>query len=178
MDLLESAKGNKNIIVNAGIILAAIFIAFKIYSSQGPEIVLLNQAIEEEKNKNDVLEKIEKKDKELKEYIKFINQKERSSIINIISDMARLSAVEIISIRPMKEENVSFYIKLNYDLKLLSNSYHNIGKFVSLLESSPDIFSLERITMGQQTAQAGERGMEKINADLSISTIFMPTNTR
>lgn len=178
MDLLESAKGHKNIIVNAGIILAAIFVAFKIYSSQGSEIALLNQAREEEKNKNDVLKKIEKKDKELEEYIKFINQKERGLIINDISDMARLSAVEIISIKPVNEENVSFYTKLNYDLKLSSDSYHNIGKFVSLLESNPDIFLVERITMDQQATQAGETKIEKIKADLRISTIFMPTNTR
>ncbi|MFZ2356808.1 MAG: type 4a pilus biogenesis protein PilO [Candidatus Omnitrophota bacterium] len=178
MDLLGSAKEYKDRIVNVLIILAAIFIAFKIYSSQGTEIALLNQAREEEKNKNDILKEIEKKDKELQEYTTFINQKDRNSIFNNISDMAKLSAVELISIRPLNEENVSFYIKLNYDLKISSDSYHSIGKFVSLLESAPDIFLVEKIAMSQQTTQAGERRTEKINADLRISTIFIAAKTR
>lgn len=178
MDLLGSTKEHKNRVINIGIVLAAIFIAFKIYSSQEVEITLLNQAKEEEKNKNDILTEIEKKDKVLQGYSNFINQKDRNSILNNISDIARLSSVELVSIRPINEEDVSFYSKLNYDLRLSSDSYHNIGKFISLLESAPDIFLVEKMTINQQITQSGEKRREKINVDLRISTIFMGAKTR
>jgi Tfp pilus assembly protein PilO len=172
MVALELIEKNKKKILNLAVLFVALFIAFKIYSNQAQELSSLDQKKDTETEKNVVLQKIDKINKEVESYRKFINNKEISNIINAISDIAKSSSVEIVSVKPEAEEAKNYYTKHLFNLRLLSASYHNIGDFISRLESAPDIFNVETINMSQQVKQTAERRSEQVGVDLRISTIL------
>jgi Tfp pilus assembly protein PilO len=158
--------------VNVSLLVIALIIAFKIYNKQVTNIGLLNQQKNAEMEKNKVLLKLGELGVKVKAYKEYINSKDLSSSINTISELARDSTVEITSIRPAGEEDHGIYIKYPYDLKVASDSYHNIGNFISKLENHPSVFLVESagITPG---AGQDESQPEKVSVDLRISTIWL-----
>ncbi len=172
INVQELISKYNNKIVNIAIIFAALFIAFKIYSNQAQESISLDQKKDTEIEKNALLQKIDKVNKEIESYRQFINNKEINNIITTIGDIAKSSSVEIVSIKPEAKEARDYYTKYLFNLRLLSANYHNIGGFISRLESAPDIFNVETINISQQVKQDAERRSEQVGVDLSISTIL------
>jgi len=160
----------KNIILNCLFIFLGIFISFKIYNSQMQKVNLIIAQKDSEMKKNEILKEISKDEKEFAVYRDFINKKDVSSIIDTVREIAKESSVEITYIKPLPEVVESLYIRYPFDVSVISNSYHDIGKFIAKLESHPDIFSVVSISMSPQQQIDGD---ERLTADLQISTILL-----
>jgi len=172
MEAQDSFIKNKNRIINAVIILAGIFFAFKIYNAQIKELTLLKETKENEIKKNVVLNDLGEVVKKYNSYEEFVNRKDPSSVITIVGELAKQSAIEINSIKPSQIENTPFFSKYFFDLKLTSNGYHSVGEFIARLESNPAIFSVEMITISPREGQRSQT-TDKVNVDLKISTILL-----
>jgi len=171
IEIQEIIKKHHNKAVNAAVIIAALVIAFKIYNNFAREVAIINRTKDTQIEKNVVLEKVSRTNKEIEGLKKFINKKELDSVINTIGDIAKDSGVDIVSISPATEENKPYYIKFFFDLRLSADSYHNIGKFISSLESSQDILNVETVNMDQSGMGVGLKS-EKISISLRISTVL------
>ncbi|MCK9572332.1 MAG: type 4a pilus biogenesis protein PilO [Candidatus Omnitrophica bacterium] len=161
--------------LNLIVVFLALIIAFKIYEKSAAEVAILNQTKNTQIEKNIALEKISKINQEIGAVKKFINQKDLDSVINTIGDIAQATGVDILSINPAADERNPYYTKFFFDLVLSADSYHKIGKFISLLESSQDIFNIEAVNLDQQSNDLeadNRKEIKKISVNLKLSKIL------
>lgn len=169
--------GNK--ILDIIIILIALFIAINIFKFQVKNIELLKEKKKDEIKKNEVLDNISQLEKTINSYKNTLdkNKKDISSVLNTISNFAKESAVKIISIKPNKEEDYPQYIKYSFDLAINVNSYHNIGQFLSKLESHSEIYLIDKLNtkMIEKPKESGQFRQESeityglvVNLTLSV----------
>ncbi len=172
MNQQEFIEKYKNKIVNALILVVALFIAVKIYNAQMRTVASLQEKKNSEMEKNKVLEDLGVLDKKVRKYTEFINNKDMSSVITILGELAKESSVEIKSIRPVGEETKPLYDRYPYELKLEADSYHNIGNFIARLESHSYIFLVDSAAI-LPIERHQENEPDKVTVDLRISTILL-----
>ena len=173
MDLIGLIDKYKNWVVNILICIVAFFIIKAIYTNQTENIARLNKAKEEESRKNEKLADISQLEKKINAFKKTINNKQISSVINTLGNLAKESSVRITSIKPAREQDYPLYIKYPFDLTIEADNYHLIGKFMSRLEKHPDVYIVETATLRPETQTQQEGGSSKLIADLKISTILL-----
>lgn len=159
-----SLDKHKNIIVNLLLVALAIFLAVKIYKGQDEKVNGLREARSTELNKNTLLSEISGLEKKINSFKKFLNQKDSSDALNKISSIAGAQGVKITSIRPQPEISYNIYSKLPFKLSLEAKNYHQLGRFISALESSPYIYSVESMVI-----TPAEKGQ---GVELTVSTYF------
>lgn len=133
----------KEKILSTAIFIFALLIATSIYISQTKSLRLLNIKRDTQIKKNEVLNEIRQSEKKIKFYSNLLNEKDASSITNTISNIAKESGVQIISIEPGREEKQSLFIKYPFILTIHADSYHAIGKFITKIESYSDAYIVE-----------------------------------
>lgn len=172
MQLTDFINEHKNKLLNAVIILVALLIANRIYKAQTATLVSLKGRKALEIKKNAVLGEISQSEKRLNLYKSSLNKKDASLVMNTVNNLARDSGVKIVSIKPQSEKRYPVYIKYPFDLNVEAESYHAIGKFISKLESHPQIYLVEQVTLRKVAgrAQAGPTA-DKLNLDLKLSTL-------
>lgn len=170
-------KGRKRVL-SIGIILFTLSITLIIHRIQTKQIASLHVNKDAELKKNDVLNEISRAEKAIKLYKNLLSQKDASSVINTISDIARGYNVRLISIKPEREENQPLYIKTHFILVIGVDNYHALGKFISKLENQSDIYFIDTISIRSQeesrTAQEliGEsKPTDKLIVNLILSII-------
>jgi len=157
---------NRNKILNLAVILLAFIVSYNaIYKKQVKEEQLLKQKISEETKKNDVLKSIGKSEETISAYKNLLPQKDANLNINSISNIAKASNVKITSIRPAPEQRYPDYIKLPFNLVLTMPNYHALGKFISEIENSQDVYAVEvvNISLNEQT--------KELTVNLTVSSI-------
>ena len=148
MDLV--IKGRKNVLM-AGIIVLTLIITLIVYRIQDKNISLLHVKKDAEQKKNELLKEISQSEKTIKLYKNLLSQKDASSVMNTVSDIARGSNINLISIKPGNEENQPLYIKTHFIVVIGTDSYNAIGKFVSSIENEPNIYySVDSISVSSQ----------------------------
>ncbi len=160
----------KNIIFNLGVIILVLIFAGNVYKRQVKDIEVIKTTRDSEARKNEVLGNIRQKEKKINSFKNAINKKDVSLIMNPLSSIARDSSVKIISIGPQGEKDYPVYLKYSFALVVTANNYHNIGKFISKLENSGDIYIVESINIVESEGQSKE---EKCKAKLRLSTILI-----
>lgn len=155
----------KNKILNIGIVLLGCIIAFNIYKDQMKDINFLKERNESESKKNQLLEEIGILSKEVQLYKKFINNKEIKLIINTLRNIAKESSVKIVAIKPAVEQKYPQYTKYPFDLTVETENYHFIGKFISELESHPDIYLVNSAVINSAV-------QETMSVTLHIETVL------
>jgi len=162
----------KNKIVNLGLVILALVIASNIYKAQTKEIDALSQRKDSETKKISLLKEIAQWEGRLSASKNFINNKEISSVMNTVSDIAESASVRITSIKPAGIVDYSLYTKYPYSLTVLVDGYHTLGKFISKLESHADIYSVDSAIIRRQTTKQDGKTY-KMAVDLVISTVLM-----
>ncbi len=172
MELPNFMKPDKNKIFNLAIIIVALLIAQKIYKAQNKTMQALSEKEAIEIKKNEVLTNIEQLEGKAKLYKDLFNKKDISSTINVLGNLAEEAGVKIISLRPLAEETHPLYVEYGFSLAVSADNYHLLGKFISKVESHPDVYIIKEATIRQETERtkgsAAEK--EKILMDLKIST--------
>lgn len=176
MDFIDSINTHKNKVVNIILIILALLIANNIYKTQAKNIATLREKKDAELKKNAVLKEIVKLEKKITAVKNMVNNKDISTVINTLGNIAKESSVKIVSLRPQTERDYPFYVKYSFDLNVMSSSYHPIGKFISKLENSADIYTVDLINIRPISAQyipQTEATTDKINVELKVSTILI-----
>jgi Tfp pilus assembly protein PilO len=144
----EKKKVNKIIIVSAIIIIAALFIgtAF-IYLPFLNKDKSLRAGILEERDRNVLIGKIRALGKHLKVYIQRLPEGRGVSwLLSDVSDMASKEQIEVVSIKPGAPEDKGLYATLYVTMDTIS-TYHQLGKFISRVESSKKFLRVESVNI-------------------------------
>jgi len=159
----------KENLVSLIILVLAVIIAFKVYRGKEAEFLGLKNDKEMENKKNAILNDLSELEKEFAYWNENVNNKELSAVLDKIGDFAKNASVKITKITPQKEIVVGVYTKYPYDITLSASKYHQIGKFMSILESSPDIYMVENLAINSNTASEND----SISATLTVFTIMI-----
>jgi len=163
----------KNNIVSIAIIILALLIASNIYKSQAKGERILKEKKETEVKKNEILANIGQLEKRIASYKEALGQKDLSSVMNNINNIARETGVKIISLRPLPEKDYSVYRKYSFELNLSAQDYHHIGEFMSKIENSPQIYLVEALDMRPSSVTPEQREETGgLTAVLTLSLIF------
>ncbi|MCX5708094.1 MAG: type 4a pilus biogenesis protein PilO [Candidatus Omnitrophica bacterium] len=151
------------------VLVIAVIIAFKVYQSKEIEIQKLNTRKAEEEQKNAVLGEIGGLENKLENLKKNFTAKEPKTGMEKIGDIAKSASVQIVRINPLKETVSNVYTKYPYEVILSAKDYHQVGKFISLLENSPDSYLVENLVINSNAAG----GTVSISASLTVYTIII-----
>ncbi len=131
----------------------------------------------EEIEKNEIAYEIYSLKKKIDKYTEhFPKSNESSDFISKVTDKVRKSRVELLSIAPLKSEKLSRYYVMPVELKI-RDSYHALGEFISLLESSTYYMRINHLSM--MPLLKGEENVSRENnvinnIDLKINTFCIP----
>jgi len=162
---LSDIKKHKNRVLNILIIILALFISSNIYKKQNKEMLSLNAQKEIEIKKNaefEVIGRLEEKNKYFKNYL---SKKDAGLAIDTISNIAKELGIKIISIRPEAELKFAQYTKAPFEISLGINNYHDLGKFISKMENSNEVYIIETITAKRESEGKG------LSVNLKLSSI-------
>ncbi|MDI6605997.1 MAG: type 4a pilus biogenesis protein PilO [Candidatus Omnitrophota bacterium] len=162
----------KKSLLNIAVILGALLIAFRIYMGQDKEITGLKQQKENEVKKNIVLEDIEKLEKKLNSYKKFLNKKDILESIRKLSNIAKSSSVNIISLIPQEVKETPDYTLYPFNLSILAQNYHTLAKFINKLEKDDDVYMIDLLSITPQGSGDEKEGPAELKAQMQLSTIL------
>jgi Tfp pilus assembly protein PilO len=140
MNLNLEINKHKNKIINIGILLISVLVAYNLYKNQAEGLQKVQHDKVNESKKNEVLSVLGELENALNTFKKELGRKDADSVINYINSIAKETGVSILSIKPDQETKTGEYLITPYMLSLKSSGYHNIGKFVSKLESNNQVF--------------------------------------
>ncbi len=162
----------KNKVLNTGIIILAIIAASYIYSSQNQELVSLNQKKDQEIKKNSVLESISQVEKKVDAYKQFFTVKELGEVVDALTNIAKDTRVQLLSVKPGAKEEHSEYIKVSFLISVRAADYHALGAFVNKLENYKDLYLVEDININPfNPGVSGSNEDRQLNVNLRISTV-------
>ena len=168
-DLFER---NKNLIINIAIVILALIIAFQFHKSANDKIDSLVQEEKLEQEKNKVSESIASLEKKADAYKKVFVKKDLASIMDSLSEIAKDTAVKIISVKPFAEETQDNYNTATFLITLNAPSYHALGDFISKLENHKDIFLVNEIAINSVGANPdAPDAIVNLGVSLKIYTI-------
>jgi hypothetical protein len=163
----EMKNKYQNALLSLVILVVFGFIAYKIYSMQEKHIVHLKDQTAAELKKNEVLKDIKGQELRLASYRAFLKQKDASSVIETIGTLAKELKVSIISVKPDRELATSAYTTLPLYFTVEAENYHVLGKFISRLESHPDVYFVQTATI-----RPVSDNKHRISMDLKIGTVL------
>lgn len=162
-DLIDKYK---NKIISFGVIILALFIAFRLYESTNKEVSSLMQEQSNELKKNKIVADISDLEKKVNLYKKVFDKKDLASIVGVISGFARDTSIKIVSIKPFSEETLDNYVKSTFLITLNAPSFHSVGSFVSKIENYKDIYMVGGISIKSMVSDYSEA---RANVDLSVN---------
>jgi hypothetical protein len=146
--------------------------AKNLYFSQQQKLAVLRVQGEEEQKKNEVLTVISGIEKQFASYKEQVNVKDASNVVDVMRKVAKLYSVKILSLRPGAPVEMPVYTIYPYEMSIITNDYHVLGKFISALESHKDMYFINNISMQLVPSEVpGEP--EKVQASLDVSTILI-----
>lgn len=154
-ELLAIIKKYQNNILNILVIILAVIISLNIYKKQIKAINSLNSQKEAELKNNSEFEKISALEKKNNYFKDYLSKKDSGITINTISNIAKDLGIKIVSIRPEAEVKFAQYTKAVFEISFVAANYHDLGKFVSKMESSNDVYVIESITAKYESKGEG-----------------------
>lgn len=151
----EIIEKNKNKLINFGVIILALIIAFQFHKSTNLQIDTLVQEQGVELEKNKAFEDIAILEKKADIYKKTFVKKDLVAIMDVISGIAKESSVKIVSVKPFAEEARDNYFNSAFLITLSVPSYHALGDFVSKVENHKDIYQVSGISIDSAVSDAG-----------------------
>lgn len=172
MELIDFINIYKNKILNIAIVILALIIAYNIYKGQNRTLGSLKENKDIEIKKNAVLSDISQLEKKIISYKNLFNKKDISLVMNTINSIAKGTNIKIILIRPQRERDYPVYIKYSFDLVINAKDYHQVGKFISKIESSPDIYMIDSVNIKLLPESQLAEQIYKLTVELTLSTVF------
>ncbi len=163
---LETIKGWYVDILIIGL---ALIFANNINKAQSKQVLILKEQKEIELKKQLVLNDINKLYTKISAVKGYINKKDISTAVNSLTDIAKVCYIQIESLRPRGEDTHPEYVVYPFDLSVLTDDFHKMGKFISRLESSPDLYTIRSFDF--HPINDSGTGKNKLAANLLVSTV-------
>jgi len=171
MDATYFINKYKNNIISVAVIIAALIVANNIYQGQASAVAALKAQKGVETKKNELLSSISQLEAKFGKYKKLLNSKTSSAVINTLNTIAKDTKVTITSLKPGEEKKVAFYTRYPFTLSVKTANYHLLGDFISKLESSPDVYTVELLSIAKQATD--ETSGVMLTAQIELSTIVL-----
>ena len=172
MIAIDFFSKNKDKIINAGVMLLAIFAALYLYSMQNQQLAALKENKSEEMRKSDVIASLDRVEKRINSYKKTFTGKDLGSVIDAMTDISKDTRTKVVSVKPGTEQRQSDYIKTSFLIVVRAADYHALGNFISKLENYKDLFLVEDINITTVTSGQSEKRVDTdLDISLKISTI-------
>lgn len=169
-------KSRKNVVlISAAIIVVALFLARSIYRGQQARIENLKAKIAEEQAKNRILTEIGKRERGLESYQPLMPpERDVEWLRRRITELADESQVKLLSISPRAPEDRGIYVRLSVEVEV-ECGYHQLGDFLSRLESSKEFVKLDSIDFRREKAITVKAVEEEAvgKAKLVVSTFYL-----
>jgi hypothetical protein len=163
---------NKNKLINAGVIILAVFIALYLYNMQNQQLASLEESKEEERRKSEVIESLNRVEKRINSYKQTFTRKDLGSVIDAMTDIAKDTRAKVISVKPGAEQKQSDYIKTSFLIVVRVPDYHALGSFISKVENYKDLFLVEDVNITTITgSQPDKKSGRDLDISLKISTV-------
>ena len=177
---IDFKKINLNQIISLVILVAVFLIALKIFQSQGKKNAQIRLIQNEQKKKNEILLRIADQKKKNELYRETFRPRDKREIINRITNLAKAAGVRINSLKPQEEHSRSrkaiskIYNEMFFNLAIEVDSYHQLGKFISSLESDPMMFMVGSLWIGRDLVSSSDwvSPFKRLRVDLVIMEIF------
>ena len=154
-DLNRVFNRYKNVIVVGSILLAAVFLLFKEFNMYQTKFKSLNYKFQQVKAKKELISQIERKEARLRNIEGRLLPGSLLNFKQAVEKLARISKVDIISLRPIEEKKQNpYYQQIGLDLKL-SASYGSFVNFIKGLERSSIEIEKVSIKRSVYSKQAG-----------------------
>ncbi|MEW5758119.1 MAG: type 4a pilus biogenesis protein PilO [Candidatus Omnitrophota bacterium] len=147
------------------VIVVSLFFAYKVWQIQVEKVNSLKNMISEEETKIEVLTSIQSLNQKIDSYAKVLKKEDVASMITKINNFASSTGIEIISIQPQREEFKDGVYKILPINLNINGTYHNIGRFISLLEAKEQFFRIKDFNLTSSRG-VGEFGLEKKESKL------------
>jgi Tfp pilus assembly protein PilO len=160
---ISSVQLNQKNITSIIIIAVCILISFSMYQHQTRREEALKGVRDSELGKNRLFSEYSALQSSAQEFKKSLVHKDASGDLRVINELARLTGIIIVEIKPEKEAVSQKYKTYPYEIVVAADSYHLIGRFVSMLESHPDKFFVDsiKITSPADTSNKNEDAQQK-----------------
>ena len=168
---MQKQELEKILNLNTGLILVAIFLAFNIYKSQAKDVKKFREKIDTETKINELLVTFGPLEKKMAALTKLLYKPDASFSISTINKIGEESGVDINSIKPMEERLESEYIVYSFSLVINTDDYDKLGTFISKIESSSDIYTIETLNIRPFYGAKGVEQFQSFTVDMVLNTI-------
>lgn len=158
---------NKNKLINAGIVVAAVFVSLYLYAMQSQQIITLEESKNQEVQKSEVIDSLNLAEKRIGAYKNTFTRKDLSLVIGDMTEIAKDTKVKVISVKPGIEQSYSDYIKSSFLIVVNVPDYHALGQFISKLENHKDMFFVEDVNIST-FSDSREEGTSKSGLDINL----------
>jgi Tfp pilus assembly protein PilO len=166
---LNKLTKNRALLLNLILGIIVVLILRSFYFSYKDKMAQMKQETQICKQKVSLLNEIKPLAAEVDGYFEKFSGKEKDTLVSMVTNFAREAGVKINSFTPRESREEEFSVI--YPLVLnMEGSYHNLGKFISLLESAPEVIRIEQITVKKilSVPEGSERADATIEASCDI----------
>ena len=151
-----------------------LIISNNIYKAQRSKEESFKQEIREEEKLSELIEVIKIRERKFSQAKEIFGLKDPSVIMQRISGFAAGSRIKILSFSPLQAVTSDVLEVLPFNLRV-EGSYHELGNFISKVESAADILKIARFNLSQSggEARSGRQGEESLVADILINAVFL-----
>lgn len=172
IDLIPFLNSSKGKILHIILILFSLRIAHTIYGKSVKSLASLTEEKEIELKKNETLKDIQNTQKKVDGLMQMINKKDVTLIMDKLGDIAKESFVKIVMLKLNPEKDFPAYTQHSFILTVDANNYHDIGKFITKIESQSDMYQVESCSI-KTGAQRLDNSQTKLTMELKITTILI-----
>ncbi|PIQ88679.1 MAG: hypothetical protein COV72_07055 [Candidatus Omnitrophica bacterium CG11_big_fil_rev_8_21_14_0_20_42_13] len=152
------------------IAVALLFAYIKMQEAGEKKIELLQKDIEKETAVNELIDEIKDKEKAFNQYRQKFSEKSSALIMQMISRFAAESQVKIASLSPSRSSSGEVFSRMPFNLKV-EGTYHNLGYFISMIESSEDILKVTNFNLSHDIP--GTKGKESGQENSLMAVIML-----
>lgn len=154
-------------LINAVIITVALIFSYNIYKDNAVKIDFLKRKISEEVKKNDELEKISRMDSKINSYRNLLTEKEKGTVMSNISDIAKMTDIEVLSVKPSKQEAGEDYAKDFFEVVINAPDYNVLAKFINAVETYKSFYIVESVNVTSQS----KNDKRSLTVSLQLSSV-------
>ena len=143
---LQAISKNKEKLILPVILILALLFASRIYKIQKDKTGALKKEIAVQEQRIELAQELAGLDKEISQDAGSYLKKKETWNTQSFHEFASKAEVAALSVSSAKEQNSDFSSAALFELAL-KGSYHNLAKFISVLESQKDILQIENLSL-------------------------------
>ena len=143
---LQAILKNKDKLIFLVILILALLTASRIYKIQKDKTAALKEEIAVQEQRIALALELAGLDKKISQDAGPYLKKEPAWNARSFHEFASKAEVKVVSVSPAQEQNSDFSSAALFELAL-KGSYHNLAKFISVLESQKDILQIESLSL-------------------------------